>query len=190
MKPFVEEGGIVRLDTDTRRKQVVRATGRERFQQQGPTGARKLHPQDPRELPATKPTGCKGGQQHVLQGQGREEPGQSGVEPIDSKNYRCCACGATYFTTSALRNHKVNKHIEVKETFLRALLGKDFMREADMESHVPPQPPANSKNKIAQRQDQEIGDGPPLGVPRQQKSKGSRASYQSRRPTPSSSNLI
>ena len=41
MKPFVEEGGTVLLDTDDRRKQVVKATERERFQQQGPTGARE-----------------------------------------------------------------------------------------------------------------------------------------------------
>ena len=40
MKPFIEEGGIVRRDVDTRRKQVVRATGRERFRQQSPPGAR------------------------------------------------------------------------------------------------------------------------------------------------------
>ena len=71
--------------------------------------------------------------------------GQSAKEPIDSKNYRCGACGATYSTASALRHHKVNKHKEVKETFLRALWGEDSTREAN----VPLQPTAKSKNKIA-----------------------------------------
>ena len=53
MKPFVEEGGIVRRDMDTRRKQVVRATGRERFRQQRPPG-QESREQGPREqeLPA------------------------------------------------------------------------------------------------------------------------------------------
>ena len=41
MKPFVEDGGILRRNVDTWRKQVVRATGRERLQQQRPPGARE-----------------------------------------------------------------------------------------------------------------------------------------------------
>ena len=89
--------------------------------------------------------GVRGDSSRCLQGQGGEEPGQSAEEPIDSKNYRCGACGATYSTESALRHHKVNKHIEVKETFLRALWGKDSTREAN----VPLQPTAESKNKMA-----------------------------------------
>ena len=35
-----------------------------------------------------------------------------------SKNYKCGASDATYVTALALRKHKVNKHIEVKEPFL------------------------------------------------------------------------
>ena len=42
--------------------------------------------------------------------------------------------------------------------FLRALWGKEFTREANMESHIPLQTPAKSKNETAQRRDQEIGD--------------------------------
>ena len=84
--------------------------------------------------------------------------GQSGVELSDSKNYRCGACGVTYSTASAIWKHKINKHIKVKERFLCALWGKEFPREANMESHIPPQTPAKSKNDTAQRRDHEIGD--------------------------------
>ena len=107
--------------------------------------------------------GVRGDSSRCLQGQGGEEPGQSAEEPIDSKNYRCGACGATYSTESALRHHKVNKHIEVKETFLCALCGKGFMKKANMESQIPLHTMAKTKNEIARRQDQDIRDGPPPG---------------------------
>ena len=80
------------------------------------------------------------------------------MELSDGKNYRCGACGVTHSTTLAGRKHKINKHIEVKKMFLRALGGKEFRREAKMESHSPPQTPAKSKNETAQRRDHEIGD--------------------------------
>merc|ERR1719336_953338 len=53
-----------------------------------------------------------------------------------TKNYMCDACDATYFTASALRNHKVNKHMEVKETFLCTFCGKGFTKKANLESHI------------------------------------------------------
>ena len=72
--------------------------------------------------------------------------GRSWVELIDNKNYRCGSCGVTYSTASAVRKHKINKNIEVKETFLHALWGKEFTREANMESHILLQTPAKRKN--------------------------------------------
>ena len=84
------------------------------------------------------------------------------MELSDSKNYRCGACGVTYPTASAVRKHKIKRHIEVKETFLRALGGREPREEAKMESHGPLQTPAKSKNKSTQRRDQESGDK--LGV--------------------------
>ena len=72
--------------------------------------------------------------------------GRSWVELIDNKNYRCGSCGVTYSTALAVRKHKINKHIEVKETFLHALWGKEFTREANMESHILLQTPAKRKN--------------------------------------------
>ena len=50
--------------------------------------------------------------------------------------YMCDACDATYFTASALRNHKVNKHMKVKETFLCTFCGKGFTKKANLESHI------------------------------------------------------
>ena len=65
--------------------------------------------------------------------------------------FQCDACDATYFTASALRNHKVdivccnqiqisdiqvNKHMEVKETFLCTFCGKGFTKKANLESHI------------------------------------------------------
>ena len=97
---------------------------------------------------------------------------QSWVELSDSKNYSCGACGITFSTASAVREHKINKHIAVKETFLRALWGKEVRREADMESHIHPQTPAKSKNETAQRRDQEIGDKFLLGGSRAAKKQG------------------
>ena len=35
----------------------------------------------------------------------------------------------------------------MRETFLRALWGKELTREPNMESHVPPQPPVKSKKE-------------------------------------------
>ena len=40
-----------------------------------------------------------------IQGKGSKEPGQLEVKHKGSKNYKCGACNATYFTASALRNH-------------------------------------------------------------------------------------
>ena len=53
-----------------------------------------------------------------------------------TKNYMCDACDTTYFTASALRNHKVNKHMEVNETFLCTFCGKGFTKKANLESHI------------------------------------------------------
>ena len=53
-----------------------------------------------------------------------------------NKNYRCDACDTTYFTASALRNHKVNKHMEVNETFVCTFCGKGFTKKANLESHI------------------------------------------------------
>ena len=75
------------------------------------------------------------------------------MELSDSKNCRCGACGVTYPTASAVRKHKIKRHIKVKETFLRALWGKELLREAKMEWHGPLQTPPNSKNETAQRRD-------------------------------------
>ena len=75
-------------------------------------------------------------------------------------------CGVTYSTASAIRKHKINKHIRVKETVLRALWEKESTREANMESHIPPQTPEKSKNDTAQRREQEIGDELLPGGPR------------------------
>lgn len=52
------------------------------------------------------------------------------------KNYMCDQCDSTYFTASALRNHKVNKHMEVKETFLCTFCGKGFTKKANLDSHI------------------------------------------------------
>ena len=53
-----------------------------------------------------------------------------------TKNYMCDTCDATYFTASALKNHKVNKHRETKETFLCTFCGKGFTKKANLESHI------------------------------------------------------
>ena len=71
--------------------------------------------------------------------------------------------------------------------FLRALWGKEFTREANMESHIPLQTPAKSKNETAQRRDQEIGDKLLPGGSRAAEKQGDRTGYQSRRTTPSPS---
>ena len=110
-----------------------------------------------------------------------------GVKHNGSKDYKCGKCNAMYFTPSALRNNKVNKHIEVKETFRCALCGKGFTKKAGIESNIPLHTKAKTKSEIARMQDQEIGDGPPLGIPRQQRGKESRTGYRSRRSTPSPS---
>ena len=49
---------------------------------------------------------------------------------------QCDQCDSTYFTASALRNHKVNKHMEVKETFLCTFCGKGFTKKANLDSHI------------------------------------------------------
>ena len=75
MKPSLENGGTVWRDTDNRRKPVVKNTGKERFQQQGPLGAREQGAETEgrkkgkqqkhrrarkKELPATKTPQSKG----------------------------------------------------------------------------------------------------------------------------------
>ena len=75
MKPSLEKGGTVWRDTDNRRKPVVKNTGKERFQQQGPLGAREQGAETEgrnkgkqqkhqrarkKELPATKTPQSKG----------------------------------------------------------------------------------------------------------------------------------
>ena len=54
-----------------------------------------------------------------------------------NNNYMYDACDATYFTGLALRNHKVNKNIEVKYTFLSTVCGREFTKETYLESHFP-----------------------------------------------------
>ena len=94
------------------------------------------------------------------------------MELSDNKNYRCGACGVFYPTESAVRKHKIKRHIEVNKTFLRTLWGKKLRREAKMESHGPLQTPANSKNETAQRRDQENGDERLPGGPREGEKQG------------------
>ena len=53
-----------------------------------------------------------------------------------TKNYMCDACDTTCFTASASGNHKVNKHMEVKEIFLCTFWGKGFKKKANLESHT------------------------------------------------------
>jgi len=52
------------------------------------------------------------------------------------KNYSCDLCDTRYFTASALRNHKVNKHTTLKEDFLCTFCGKGFTKKANLESHI------------------------------------------------------
>lgn len=52
------------------------------------------------------------------------------------RNYQCDMCDTSYFTGSALRNHKVNKHMEAKETFLCTFCGKGFTKKANLEAHI------------------------------------------------------
>ena len=49
-------------------------------------------------------------------------------------DYVCDQCDAGYFTASALRNHKVNKHMEVKETFLCTFCGKGFTKKPNLDA--------------------------------------------------------
>ena len=52
------------------------------------------------------------------------------------ENYMCDQCDASYFTASALGNHKVDKHMEVKETFLGTFCGIGFTKKANLMSHI------------------------------------------------------
>ena len=53
-----------------------------------------------------------------------------------TKNYGCGACDATYYTASALRNHKDNRHTEVEETVRCTFCGKGFTNNAKQELHI------------------------------------------------------
>ena len=53
-----------------------------------------------------------------------------------TKNYGCGVCDATYCTASALRNHKLNRHMEVEETALCTFCGKGFTNKAKRELHI------------------------------------------------------
>ena len=53
-----------------------------------------------------------------------------------TKNYGCGVCDAIYYTASALRNHKLNRHMEVEETSLCTFCGKGFTNMAKRELHI------------------------------------------------------
>ena len=52
------------------------------------------------------------------------------------KKYICDQCDYTNFAVSALRNHIVNKQMEVKEIFLCTFCGKGFIKITNIDSHI------------------------------------------------------
>ena len=52
------------------------------------------------------------------------------------KSHKCDQCEMTYFTASALRNHKLGKHTELTHDFLCTYCGKGFSKKTYLQNHI------------------------------------------------------